>query len=134
MRYHLPEADRRRCPRAPSESRDGAWSPSVWQDRRFRSFWAGQTISQFGDRITELALPLIAVTALDASANEVAWLVALVWTPNLLAIGLGAWVDRHRHQRRLMVSRTCCAASSCSVPIAYVVDGVSHPARTSSPC
>lgn len=44
--------------------------PSVWQDPRFRSFWAGQTISQFGDRVSELALPLIAVTALDASANQ----------------------------------------------------------------
>ena len=27
---------------------------SLWRDRRFRRFWAGQSISQFGDRITEL--------------------------------------------------------------------------------
>ncbi|MGW4601775.1 hypothetical protein ACWENS_00605 [Streptomyces sp. NPDC004532] len=46
----------------------------LWRDRRFLRFWAGQTVSQFGDRITELALPLIAVAALNASAGQVAWL------------------------------------------------------------
>jgi hypothetical protein len=56
---------------------------SLWRDQRFRRFWAGQSISQFGDRITELALPLIAVGALHASANQVAWLIAVIWTPNL---------------------------------------------------
>ncbi|MER5563644.1 MFS transporter [Streptomyces sp. NPDC048491] len=76
---------------------------SLWRDRRFRRFWAGQSISQFGDRITELALPLIAVGALHASANEVAWLTALIWTPNLLAFVLGAWVDQRVHKRRLMI-------------------------------
>jgi hypothetical protein len=29
-------------------------------DRRFGVFWLGQSVSQFGDRISELALPLIA--------------------------------------------------------------------------
>ncbi|MGW2210643.1 MFS transporter [Streptomyces sp. NPDC001781] len=76
---------------------------SLWRDRRFRRFWAGQSISQFGDRITELALPLIAVGALQASADQVALLTALIWTPNLLAIVLGAWVDHRVHKRRLMV-------------------------------
>ncbi|MFJ6831051.1 MFS transporter [Streptomyces sp. NPDC091209] len=75
----------------------------LWRDRRFRRFWAGQTVSQFGDRITELALPLIAVSALHASADQVAWLTALIWTPNLFGIVLGAWVDRRIHKRRLMV-------------------------------
>ncbi|MFE2430393.1 MFS transporter [Streptomyces sp. NPDC059373] len=82
---------------------DPAIPVSLWRDRRFRRFWAGQSISQLGDRITELALPLIAVGALRASANQVAWLTALIWTPNLLAIVLGAWVDHQIHKRRLMV-------------------------------
>lgn len=76
---------------------------SLWCDRRFVRFWAGQSVSQFGDRISELALPLIAVGALHASANQVAWLTALIWTPNLLAIVLGAWVDQRTRKRRLMV-------------------------------
>ncbi|MER7672539.1 MFS transporter [Kitasatospora sp. NPDC096128] len=82
---------------------DTATSASLWRDRRFVRFWAGQSVSQFGDRISELALPLIAVAALNASAGQVAWLTALAWAPNLLAVVLGAWVDQHVGRRRLMI-------------------------------
>ncbi|MGW2727731.1 MFS transporter [Streptomyces sp. NPDC001494] len=99
--------------------------PSLWRDRRFVRFWAGQSVSQFGDRISELALPLIAVGALHASANEVAWLTALAWAPNLLAIVLGAWVDRRARKRRLMVladlARACLLLT---LPTAYLAGGV----------
>ncbi|MEV6293270.1 MFS transporter [Streptomyces sp. NPDC051896] len=78
-------------------------SGTLWRDRRFRRFWAGQTASQFGDRVTELALPLLAVSTLHASAVQVSWLTALVWTPNLLALLLGAWVDRRTEKRAVMV-------------------------------
>ncbi|KOV69411.1 transporter [Streptomyces sp. MMG1121] len=75
----------------------------MWRDRRFRRFWAGETVSQFGDRVTELALPLLAVGTLHASAVQVSWLTALVWAPNLLALLLGAWVDRRPKKRTVMV-------------------------------
>ncbi|KIF73598.1 transporter [Streptomyces sp. 150FB] len=98
---------------------------SLWRDQRFRRFWAGQSISQFGDRITELALPLIAVGALHASANQVAWLTALIWTPTLLAIVLGAWVDHQVHKRRLMVLADLVrAAVLLSLPAAYLLGAV----------
>ncbi|MFF2326980.1 MULTISPECIES: MFS transporter [unclassified Streptomyces] len=98
---------------------------SLWRDRRFRRFWAGQSASQFGDRITELALPLIAISTLDASANQVAWLTALIWTPNLLAIFLGAWVDHRPHKRRLMILADLVrAAVLLSVPAAYLLGAV----------
>ncbi|MFF4243436.1 MFS transporter [Streptomyces sp. NPDC001822] len=94
---------------------------SLWRDKRFRLFWGGNAISQFGDRITELALPLIAVGALHASANQVAWLTALVWTPHLLAVLLGAWVDQRPRKRSLMVLADLFrAAVLLSVPAAYV--------------
>ncbi|WP_331745171.1 MFS transporter [Kitasatospora sp. NBC_01300] len=98
---------------------------SLWRDRRFRRFWAGQSASQFGDRITELALPLIAVGTLDASADQVAWLTALVWTPNLLAIFLGAWVDHRAHKRRLMIFADLARATVLlSVPAACLSGSV----------
>ncbi|MFG3200228.1 MFS transporter [Streptomyces sp. NPDC048208] len=97
----------------------------LWRDRRFRRFWAGQSISQFGDRITELALPLIAVGALHASASQVALLTALIWTPNLFAIVLGAWVDHRVHKRRLMVLADLArAAVLFSLPAAYLSGAV----------
>lgn len=91
----------------------------------FRRFWAGQSVSQFGDRITELALPLIAVGALDASAGQVAVLTALAWTPNLLAIVLGAWVDHRRRKRRLMVAADLVrAAALLTLPAAQLLGSV----------
>ncbi|MGW2656906.1 MFS transporter [Streptomyces sp. NPDC001478] len=100
-------------------------SRGLGRDPGFRRFWAGHTVSQFGDRITELALPLIAVEALDASANQVAWLTALIWTPNLLAIVLGAWVDQHPDKRRLMiVADVLRAAFLLSLPLAWALDAV----------
>jgi hypothetical protein len=44
---------------------------SLWRHREFRIFWSAQAVSELGDRITELALPLIAVTVLDASPIQV---------------------------------------------------------------
>ncbi|MEU6609832.1 MFS transporter [Streptomyces shenzhenensis] len=106
-------------------SSDQALPVPLWRDRRFRRFWAGQSVSQFGDRITELALPLIAVGALHASAHQVAWLTALIWTPNLLAIVLGAWVDHRIHKRRLMVLADLVrAAVLLSLPAAYLLGTV----------
>lgn len=101
-----------------------AGSP-LWRDRRFRSFWAGQTISQFGDRITDLAVPLIAVSALQATAWQVSWLTALVWTPNLLAIWLGTWIDQQTRQRRILVAADLLrAAALVSIPVAQLAGAI----------
>ncbi|RKE23147.1 MFS transporter [Streptomyces sp. TLI_171] len=109
-------------PRA-AEARPGP--ASLWRDRRFLRFWAGQSVSQFGDRISELALPLIAVGALHASAPQVAALTALVWAPNLLAVFLGAWVDGRSDKRRLMVlADVVRALALVSVPVAALFDAV----------
>lgn len=86
----------------------------------FRRFWAGQTISQFGDRISELALPLIAVTALAATPTEVGLLTAAVWAPNLLSVLVGSWVDGQAHRRRLLVAADLLrAAVLLSLPLAH---------------
>ncbi|GAA1595515.1 MFS transporter [Actinoplanes couchii] len=88
-------------------------------DRRFASFWAGETVSQFGDRISELAIPLIAVTLLAATPAEVGLLTAAIWAPNLLSIVVGAWVDRQAHRKRLLVLADLLrAAALLSLPIA----------------
>ncbi|MFD8816938.1 MFS transporter [Streptomyces sp. NPDC059627] len=76
---------------------------SLRRDPRFLRFWTGQTVSQLGDRVSELALPLIAVGTLHASAAQVSWLTASIWAPNLLAVLLGAWADRQRSKRVLMI-------------------------------
>ncbi|MWA07368.1 hypothetical protein F8568_045000 [Actinomadura sp. LD22] len=63
--------------------------------RDFRLLWAGQTTGKLGSSVTGVALPLVAVVMLEASALQVALLSVAAWLPWLL-IGLpaGAWVDR----------------------------------------
>lgn len=81
----------------------GAGTAALWRDRRFGRYWVGQGISQFGDRITDLALPLIAITTLHASAPTVGLLTAAVWAPNLVSLLIGSWVDHQERKRRLLV-------------------------------
>lgn len=96
---------------------------SLWRDRRFRRSWSAQAVSEIGDRISELALPLIAVTMLDASPSQVGFLTAAVWLPNLASLFIGSWVDQHRDKRPLMIaadlSRTVVLLS---LPAAYWLD------------
>jgi MFS family permease len=99
---------------------------SLWTDRRFSTYWAGQTVSQFGDRISELALPLIAVATLQASPTEVGLLTAAIWTPSLIALFIGAWVDHQARKRRLLIAADLLRfAVLLSLPIAHVLGVVS---------
>lgn len=94
----------------------------LWRERRFATFWAGDAVSAFGDRITELALPLIAVTTLGATPAVVGLLVAAVWAPNLASVAVGAWVERRPSKKRLLVvANLLQAAAVGSLPAAYLV-------------
>jgi predicted MFS family arabinose efflux permease len=86
----------------------------------FRSFWGGQTISLFGDQITLLVIPLLAVVELDASPAQVGLLAAATLAPNLLfSIHIGAWADRRYRRKVLMVAADLGRASLLlTVPLA----------------
>ncbi len=101
---------------------------SPWREPRFRRFWAAQSISQFGDRITELALPLIAVTTLGAGATQVGLLSAAIWLPYLVSFFVGAWVDRQRRPRAVLIGADLVrAAILLSLPIAHLAGWVTLP-------
>lgn len=74
-------------------------------NRPFRNYWTGQTISLFGDQIALLAIPLLAVLTLHADAEQMGFLAAVELAPSLLfAFHLGAWADRRRSRRALLVT------------------------------
>lgn len=99
--------------------------PSTLHDPRFRSLFSAIAVSQLGDRVSELAFPLIAVLVLNASAAQVSVLTALVWVPNLASILTGAWVDRQvRKKRLLVVADLARAVVLLSVPAALLVGRV----------
>lgn len=73
-------------------------------NRPFRNYWTGQTISLFGDQIALLAIPLLAVLTLHADAQQMGFLAAVELAPNLLfAFHFGAWADRRRSRRALLI-------------------------------
>jgi MFS family permease len=89
-------------------------------NRNFRLLWTGDVVSQFGDRITELALPLIAVATLAATPAQVGLLTAAVWAPNLLGVLAGSWVDRQPHRRPILIGADLLrAAAMASLPVAH---------------
>src|SRR5581483_10795411 len=82
----------------------------------------GNSVSQFGDRISELALPLIAVVLLHTSAAQTATLVAVIWLPNIASPVVGAWADTRTDKRRLLIAADLLrAAALLSVPAAYLL-------------
>ncbi|BCB91853.1 hypothetical protein Psuf_091660 [Phytohabitans suffuscus] len=73
---------------------------TAWANRDFRRLWLGSAVSSFGSEVAELALPLLALVTLSASAAEVGLLRVAQFLPFLLAtLPLGVLVDRHRRRR-----------------------------------
>jgi MFS family permease len=95
----------------------------------FRRLWLGQTISVFGDQITLLGLPLVAVLTLGADATQMGTLTAFGLLPHLLfSLPAGVWLDRVRTRRRLMIAADLArAALIASIPVAFALDVLSMP-------
>ncbi len=93
----------------------------LWHHLDFRRLWIGETVSQFGTQISQLALPLVAILVLHATTFQVGLLTTLQMLAFLL-IGLpaGAWVDRMRFRRVLIVNDLIRAAALGSIPLARV--------------
>src|SRR5919201_1664753 len=101
--------------------------PAVLQAREFRRFWIGETVSLLGDQITLLALPLVGVLALHASAAQMGYLTAAALFPALVfSLHAGAWVDRRGRRRQTMMATALGrAALLATVPLAYWLGALS---------
>ncbi|MCR2816887.1 MFS transporter [Microbacterium jiangjiandongii] len=76
-----------------------------WPSRSFRWLWAASATSLLGSEIGELALPLLALLTLDASAGELAVVRVAQYAPFLvLTLALGVMVDRMRRKRLLIAA------------------------------
>jgi MFS family permease len=90
--------------------------------------WGAQGISSLGSQITLLALPLVAILALDATAFEVAALTAIEFVPFIfVSIPAGVWVDRLRRRPILVLTDVGRGASLLSIPLAYGLDALTLP-------
>ena len=95
---------------------------SLWRHPDFMKLWSAQTISLLGDEMTGLAVPLIAILLLHASAFEMGVLGTLLFLPFILfTLPAGAWVDRMRRRPILIAADLGRAAILLSIPIAYAL-------------
>jgi MFS family permease len=97
--------------------------PALLREPPFRRYWTGHTVSLFGDQITQIALPLLAVLALEADAAQMGWLTAAGLLPSLLfSVHAGVWADRCGRRRRLMVITDLGRALALiSLPVAWAL-------------
>jgi len=103
--------------------RAGRLIPPLLRETEFRRFWLGQTISVFGDQVTQLALPIVAVLILHADPAQMGLLTAIGLLPHLLfSLPAGVWLDRVHDRRRLMI---LCdvgrALAIAAIPVAFLL-------------
>ncbi len=91
----------------------------LWHHLDFRRLWIGETVSQFGTMVSQLALPLVAILVVHASTFEVGLLTTFEMLA-FLVVGLpaGAWVDRMRYRWVLIVNDVIRALVLASIPLA----------------
>ncbi len=84
------------------------------------------TMTSFGASITEFALPLIALTVLDASAGTVALLYAVTLAAQASAsLPVGVWVDRTDQKRSMILGLVLGGLVVLAVPVLAAADRLS---------
>jgi MFS family permease len=87
--------------------------------------WTGQTISEFGTPVSQIAIPWIAIKTLNVSAFAVASLTTVQFLPFLLfTLPAGVWVDRVSRRLVLIVGDFGRAVLLATIPLAYVFDAL----------
>src|SRR5207248_2730374 len=67
----------------------------LWRHPDFLLLWSGQTISQAGSQVSQLAIPTVAILVLHASPFEVGLLTALEFLAfPVLGLVAGVYADR----------------------------------------
>ena len=89
------------------------------RQRNFRLFWTGESISEVGNSVTIVVIPLVAIDALRTSTFIVTLLTAMVWLPwVIIGIPAGAWVDRLPPRPVMLAGDAISVAVYASVPVA----------------
>jgi MFS family permease len=92
----------------------------LWRHRDFMLLWSGQTVSEMGSAVTQLALPLTAVVLLNASTLQVGLLnAAATLAFAVIALPAGAVVDRLLKRRIMIATDAARLVIVASVPVAW---------------
>ena len=93
-----------------------------WRNRSFLKLWGGQTVSELGSTITQIALPTVAVFQLHAGPFELGLLSAFARLPfPLLALPIGVWIDQLPRRRVMILADIGRTIALASIPIAATI-------------
>ncbi|WP_184791396.1 MFS transporter [Phytomonospora endophytica] len=93
---------------------------NLWRNGDFLRFWFGETLSLMGTQVTNLALPLTAITAFGADDEQVGLLRFLQLVPYLgLALVFGVWVDRVRRRSMMLGANLVRLVLLAAIPLLY---------------
>ncbi|WP_168733641.1 MFS transporter [Deinococcus sp. Arct2-2] len=96
------------------------------QSSSFRRLWASETLAVSGQQVSVLALPLLAVTTLQATPAQMGALVALQGLPILLfSLYAGLLVDRVHRVRLMAAVNVARAAAVAGLLVAALLNALS---------
>jgi MFS family permease len=96
------------------------WRSGVWQSADYSRLWGASVISAFGSSVTQLAVPLLAATTLQATPAQMGLLVASNSLPILL-LGLlaGTWLDRRTKLPVMILTDLVRGVLLLALPVAW---------------
>ena len=94
----------------------------LWSHPDFIKLWTGQSISELGSQLSQLAIPWLAAFGLHASPIVFSLLGVLGFLPFILfALPAGVWVDRLRRRQILIVGDASRAVLLGLIPILWAL-------------
>lgn len=100
---------------------DDKAGPGLFRNRAFSRYFSAVAIGAFGSALTAVAVPVLVIDELDASAFEVGIVNASQFVPYaVLGLFAGVYVDRWRRQRVLVWASVGRAVSLALVPVFWV--------------
>src|SRR5579872_6694369 len=98
---------------------------ALWHNRDFALLWSGQLVSYFGTRVSNLALPLLALAATH-SPGQAGLITSARMLPYLvLGLPAGALVDRWNRKTVMIVCDVARCLTLGSVPLAWALGHLS---------
>jgi MFS family permease len=92
----------------------------LWSHPDFIKLWTGQSISELGSQVSQLAIPWLAAVGLHATPIEFSLIGVLGFLPFILfALPAGVWVDRLRRRQILIVGDSARAVLLAVIPILW---------------
>ena len=99
---------------------DRALGGRLWRNGDFMRLWVGQTVSEAGTQVSQLAVPTVAILLLHATPFQVGLLTALEFLPfPVLGLVVGVYADRLRRRPLMIASDLGRMLALATIPVAF---------------